>query len=178
MNIFLPYPNNVNRSVRSLDDVRLSKQILECQTIIDVDNGAKGYSNHPIVKHYVSSKRQIKFVRYFGYQCCKEFKYRFGKDHAYADRFPRIYYFLGTPQFLPLYLEGRKPNQYVTTDPKEVEFMFQAKLISKWLNDKRTPKWTKRPIPAFLREAEFPEITTEQMVNIMRIISAKELEQV
>lgn len=30
MNIFLPYEEDIERSVRSLDDKRLNKQILEC----------------------------------------------------------------------------------------------------------------------------------------------------
>lgn len=182
MNIFLPYPDNIDKSIRCLDDRRLMKQILECQTIVDVYNGAKPYSNHPIVKHYSDSIRQIKFVRYYGFKCCKEFEFRFGKKHAYSEKFPRVAYFLGTPQFVPLYLEGSKPNQLIEKDPRWVGDMFQEKLIQKWLNDKYTPTWTNRPIPKFFEECGnnpvfLQNINLDQMIQMTKIIKHKENEQ-
>lgn len=182
MNIFLPFVDNIDKSIRCLDDRRLMKQILECQTIVDVYNGAKPYSNHPIVKHYSSSPRQIKFVQYCGYRCCKEFEYRFGKKHAYAPRFPKVAYFLGTPQFVPIYIEGSKPYQLIEKDPRQVEDLFQEKLIHKWMNDKYIPKWTNRPIPKFLEETEhdptfLQNITVDEMIQIVKIIKRKENEQ-
>lgn len=182
MNIFLPYPTNIDKSIRCLDDVRLTKQILECQTMIDVASGAIGYSNHPIVKHYTKDQRQIRFVRYYGFKCCKEFEYRFGKKHAYAEKFPRVAYFFGTPQYEPLYLEGRKPKQLIETDPKEIEALFQQKLTNKWINDKFVPKWTKRDIPKFFadqvsEETFLEHISIYQAVQIARIIKRKEREK-
>ena len=182
MNVFLPFPDNIEKSIRCLDDLRLTKQILECQTIVNVYNGAKGYSNHPIVKHYVSSIRQIKFVQYYAYKCCKEFEYRFGKKHAYAERFPRVAYFFGTPQFMPLYVEGSKPYQLRCTDPDVVGNLFREKLIYKWITDKKIPRWTNRPIPKFFEECEnnpvfLQNINVEQMTQIRRIIEQKEKEQ-
>ena len=52
MNIFLPYENDIGASVRSLDDVRLNKQIEECKTILNAilehkKSGLKlGYFHH------------------------------------------------------------------------------------------------------------------------------------
>ena len=39
MNLFLPYEMNIRQSVMALDDRRLNKQILECQTLLDKDSG-------------------------------------------------------------------------------------------------------------------------------------------
>ena len=182
MNVFLPFVDNIEKSIRCLDDRRLSKQILECQTMVDVYNGAKGYSHHPIVKHYTSTTREFKFLRYYAHRCCKEYEYRFGKKHAYASRFPNVAYFFGTPQFVPIYIEGKKPYQLIETDPRRVEDLFQEKLILKWMHDKYIPKWTKRPIPKFLEETEhnptfLQNISVDEMIQIVRIIKQKENEE-
>ena len=34
MNVFLPYERNLKKSVQSLDDKRLNKQILECYQLL------------------------------------------------------------------------------------------------------------------------------------------------
>lgn len=173
MNIFLPYPDNIDKSIRSLDDRRLTKQILECQTIIDVANGQKGYSNHPIVKHYSSSVKQLKFVRYYAHRCCKEFEYRFGKKHAYAPRFPKVSYFFGLAEYVPLYLEGSKPNQLIITDQHMVGRMFREKLSMKWVLDKYEPKWTNRKKPEFYVEPN-EVLSTEELIKCIRYIYEKE----
>jgi hypothetical protein len=56
VNIFLPYENDIKKSVESLDDRRLNKQILECKQLLSlsideyscVDVSDRGYRNHPI----------------------------------------------------------------------------------------------------------------------------------
>ena len=49
MNIFLPYEYDIKKSVISLDDRRLIKQILEVHQLarIKIENRSGGYSNHP-----------------------------------------------------------------------------------------------------------------------------------
>lgn len=151
MNLFLPYVDDVERSIRCLDDVRLRKQIVECKVMMNVFNGAKGYSQHPIVKHYTQTKRQFKFVRYYAWLCCEEYKYRFNKEHAYTSLFPKTKYFGGVPGYTPVYLEGSPgDSKYIYTNNHEkVSELYQKKLIRKWHNDKKTPIWTKRSIPLF-----------------------------
>jgi hypothetical protein len=49
VNVFLPYCE-IAASVRCLDDLRLGKQLVECQQILNVLRGRrKGYANHPAV---------------------------------------------------------------------------------------------------------------------------------
>ena len=151
MNIFLPYSDDIERSIRVLDDVRLRKQIVECKVMMNVYNGSKGYAHHPIVKHYTKDKRQFKFVRYYAWLCCEEYKYRFDKEHAYSKLFPKTKYFGGLVGYTPVYLEGspNNDNYIYTNDHEKVSELFQKKLVKKWENDKRKPTWTKRSIPLF-----------------------------
>jgi hypothetical protein len=39
-------------TAKSLDNLRLNKQIIECYQILDALNGAKAWSNHPVVLQY------------------------------------------------------------------------------------------------------------------------------
>ena len=49
-------------------------------------------------------------------------------------------------------MEGSKgqPNYIRTTE--NVSALYQAKLITKWENDKKPPKWTNREMPSFYKE--------------------------
>jgi hypothetical protein len=39
-------------TAKALDNLRLNKQIIECYQILDALNGAKAWSNHPVVLQY------------------------------------------------------------------------------------------------------------------------------
>ena len=163
MNIFLPYEDNVVASVRALDDKRLIKQISECYQLLynaiaeRAGYEVKGYKNHPIYVHY---KDSIGFLIFYCGVCCYEYRWRFGKEHKY-------YYVLASglipknhpqrdellnPKFVPFYMEGSKgqPNYIRTTE--NVSELFQRKLIKKWQNDKRPPKWTNGEMPEFYKK--------------------------
>ena len=159
MNIFLPYENDIVKSVMSLDDLRLNKQILECYQLVrnadDEEKGkeVKGYKNHPIYVHY---KSQIDFLCIYGLLCCKEFLFRFKKQHKLEPFFG--YHRLSKQQpigYVAFYMEGSKgqPNYIRTTE--NVSELYQRKLCAKWDNDKakgRPPKWTDREVPSFYKE--------------------------
>lgn len=161
MNIFLPYENDIEKSVMSLDDKRLNKQILECKQLLSlaidekacVDISKRGYKNHPIYTHY---KYDLKFLSLYGYYCCLEYKFRFNKEHSihkYFDdkriEYNRLQLFT---TYLPYYMEGSKgkPNYIRTTS--NVGHLYRMKLIEKWVMDKRQPKWTNREVPSFYVE--------------------------
>ena len=158
MNIFLPYENDVVASVQSLDDLRLNKQILEVKQLmmksVDEFDGKKifGYKNHPIYLHY---KDNIGFLLLYGYVCCKEYEWRFGKVHRLYEYFEKGVMpttALDYPPYTPFYMEGSKgqPNYIRTTE--NVSELYQRKLINKWQNDKRPPKWTNRDVPEFYKK--------------------------
>ena len=158
MNIFLPYENDIVKSVQSLDDKRLNKQILECYQLlsnaIKEKNGGVvvGYKNHPIYVHY---KGSIKFLAYYGWECCYEYYLRFNKPHKLCLEFVKIGYHSPYYHYTPFYMEGSKnsPNCIRTTD--NVSELYQKKLIDKWDTDKakgRNPKWTNRGAPEFYKE--------------------------
>ena len=66
MNLFLPYERDLKKSVQSLDDVRLNKQIIECVQLLNAyvrkelkHEDRVGYSNHPVYLHFISSSYNL-----------------------------------------------------------------------------------------------------------------------
>ena len=158
MNIFLPYENSVEQSIASLDDRRLNKQILECKQLLSlaidevsgIDVSKRGYRNHPIYTHY---KDNLRFLSLYGYLCCREFQYRFDKNHSLHNHFYDLWvmynrYNMKT-SYTPFYMEGSKgkPNYIRTTE--NVSSLYQNKLVNKWINSKYNVKWTNRNVPKF-----------------------------
>ena len=97
MNIFLPYENDIRKSVESLDDLRLNKQILEIYQLLRLsidesksfDISERGYRNHPIYLHYKNNK---KFLIDYGFKCCKEYSHRFNKVHKLYSYFTNSFF--------------------------------------------------------------------------------------
>lgn len=163
MNIFLPYEDNVVASVQALDDLRLNKQILECYQLLcnvgkELDGiEVKGYAHHPIYLHY---KNHFGFLLFYCVVCLREYRWRFGKKHKLHDivcnfTLPKDYPNrdeLLSLTYTPFYMEGSKgqPNYIRTTE--NVSELFQRKLIKKWQNDKRPPKWTNCEMPEFYKK--------------------------
>lgn len=162
MNVFLPYINDIEKSVQSLDNSRLIKQIQEIKVLLD---GARAYEKgqvpnsyfrHPVAQHY---KDEPEFLACYGFQCCEEYWYRFNKYHQYYDFFEYLcenYYKINvqTVAYTPYYMEGSKntPECIRTTKEDAVGKLFQAKLINKWLNDKKVPHWSFRGLPKFFKD--------------------------
>ena len=173
MNVFLAYENNVSESVKVLDDVRLNKSIVETYQLLtlaikeqEVGHEVKaGHYHHPV---YLFYKNNPKFLTYYGYECCREYRYRFNKWHTLTDTFDRAMYYFGLfivdeegfieameiPDYTPYYMEGSlgQPNYIRTTE--NVSELFKTKLIKKWEADKekgRSPRWTKRQVPEFYK---------------------------
>lgn len=110
-----------------------------------------GYKNHPIYVHY---KGNIKFLAYYGCECCYEYYLRFNKPHKLCVEFVK---FEHTPyyHYTPFYMEGSKGNPNYMRTTENVSELYQKKLIDKWDTDKakgRPPKWTNRGIPSFYKE--------------------------
>jgi hypothetical protein len=47
-------------TAKALDNLRLNKQIVECYQILDALNGAKAWSNHPVVLQYRGYEEWLK----------------------------------------------------------------------------------------------------------------------
>ena len=162
MNVFLPYINDIEKSVQCLDNKRLIKQIQESKVLLD---GARAYEKgqvpnsyfkHPVAQHY---KDEPDFLACYGFQCCKEYWFRYNKYHQYYDFFEYLcedYYKtdIQSVAYTPYYMEGSKntPECIRTTDEDAVGKLFQAKLIKKWLNDKKQPMWGIRGCPEFFKD--------------------------
>lgn len=144
MNLFLPYVNDVKQSVRSLDNKRLLKQIIECKQILTTTTPC--IANHPVVKHY---REFPAFVSHYAALCCEEYFFRFNKHHACENEFKKK---LFTPKFVPLYASGsaKLKNCVRETDPKLVSTLFQMKLCNKFYTD-TNPNWGVRGMPDFYK---------------------------
>lgn len=171
MNIFLPYENNIPESVKALDDVRLNKQVIETYQLLDLalkeeiagQEVKAGHYHHPVYLFYKNNRR---FLCYYGYIACQEYKYRFNKTHNLFFIFQQLIMSKFTdmvdleewkviqPEFTSYYMEGSlgQPNYIRTIEG--VSGLFRAKLIKKWEADKakgRNPKWTNREMPEFYK---------------------------
>lgn len=160
MNVFLAYGNNIEKSVQILDDIRLNKSILETYQLLDLALKEKnagheikaGHYHHPV---YLFYKDNIDFLAAYGLKCCLEYEYRFNKKHSLADVFRNkiiIHELKYNGLFTPYYMEGSKDSPFCIRTTKDVYILFQQKLISKWQNDNRKPKWTNRDMPEFYKD--------------------------
>ena len=154
MNIFLPYEYDIQKSIVSLDDKRLRKQILEVYQLINIkiNGNVGGYSRHPIYKHYES---YLNFMIEYGLQACKEYQYRFNKKHSLHDKLVGIFFNHDTQRFvyyIPFYAEGSKKSPNCIRTTENVGLLYRNKLIGKWKSDKLKPTWTNRPVPEFYKE--------------------------
>lgn len=162
MNIFLPYERFYD-CASTLDDRRLTKQILECKQIImmiekkHADSTYKSpYLNHPVVQHYFNTPN---FIINYALALCHEFKYRFDHEHScilfFDHKLDPNYYLFDRASII--YTAGSKysPSCIRETRPNVVHKLFKEKLIRKWIEDKeqgRPAQWTRRPIPNFYRQ--------------------------
>lgn len=170
MNIFLPYENDLEASVKALDDARLNKQISECVTMLRAimhhkATGEKlGYFHHPVTQFYYDNPA---FIAYYALGCTIEYCERSNQSKTHKLH-PTIHldyceallekvklFTYKQPQFIPYYMEGSKgqPNYIRTTE--NVGELFRQKLIKKWNADKekgRPPKWTNREVPKFYQK--------------------------
>lgn len=158
MNVFLPFPRNIAKSIHTLDDRRLNKQILECKQIylvamqLKVDPNRKvGYAKHPVIQHY---QHYLSFLITYAYVCCIEYEGRFSRRHAFHDFFYNMYTKIPEKEryisyqekhYCPLYVAGSKPKQIYETEENRVGELFKEKLRNKWIMDQEkgySPKWT------------------------------------
>jgi hypothetical protein len=155
MNIFLPYEYDIKKSVQSLDDRRLIKQILEIYQLIQIrlkeldGQVVKSYSNHPIYLHY---KDYLDFMIEYGLESCKEYKHRFSKTHSFHNKFIDLFFNKDSQTFVfykPFYAEGSKKSKNCIRTSESVGVLYQSKLVNKWKKDKIKPRWTNRCIPEF-----------------------------
>lgn len=147
MNIFLSQSYNIRESVQDLDNVRLNKQAVA----IKEKNGEAvvGHKNHPVYAFYKSNPD---FLAFYGLACCTEYKYRTNKNHLveiYFSNYCNKGRIITQPPYEPYYMDGSKNTPECIRTKKYVSDLFQAKLIKKWLADKKPPNWGNRAIPSF-----------------------------
>jgi hypothetical protein len=153
MNIFVTSLDPVE-CAQALDDKRLVKMPLEsaqmlCTALINHGIDAPYRSTHK--KHpctvWTSENRSnflwhVSLLEAMG----KEFEFRYGKTHKSARISP---YFLLHSDALPVGELQPFPRCDLFKSHPEVVEAYRETLRYKWLNDKRTPKWTRRDPPSW-----------------------------
>lgn len=149
MNLFLPYEKDIIKSIESLDDARLNKQILECQTMLEFALGnTEAYGKHPVVKWYA---QYPDYIAMYGFLASIEYRLRFNRQHKLCKYFAEHAH-NGSPEVIPYYVEGSKTSPDCIRTTENVSELFQKKLIRKWKNGYYPPKWTNRDKPDFYKE--------------------------
>lgn len=154
MNLFFS-SDTIMDSVRDLDDRRLMKQILECQTLLRISLGEQsGYANHPVAVYY--AKHPL-FLANYGLYACIEYSNRFGKTHKLESDFANVWfnYLVDVSKVYeivpPIYVEGSKKDKNCIRTTENVQELFRNKLKNKWRYDKYPPKWTLVGAPKWLK---------------------------
>ncbi|HEX3037819.1 MAG TPA: pyrimidine dimer DNA glycosylase/endonuclease V [Oscillospiraceae bacterium] len=161
MQVFLPYTKNLEKSAQSLDDTRLSKQIVELCQILTAQynlrysqNAVVGYANHPVVQQY-NTDSGISFLLRYGAALCVEYQFRTGKMHQGSFTLAGLkaeYSTLGmsnTDEYSPAYIKGQRGKDQMIT-AENVSALYQKLLSQKWHNE--NPKWTGRQPPEFYQQ--------------------------
>lgn len=168
MQVFLTN-ENLAINAMELDDSRLSAQCKETiqllcgmenlDKFIKDDNVKIGHSNHPIFQNYYSMGNMMFLTEYLSY-LCKEYYYRFGKQH---QSYFTMQYFIQQYGFYSgqcedefgdicecklAYVKGQKDKDQIITTENVYE-LYRELLCEKWNNDKTEPKWTRRNIPSW-----------------------------
>ncbi len=162
MNIFVTNPDP-HLSAIALDDKRLIKMILESAQILSTAiwiNGHKGFYkpthlNHPVVKWASSSQGNYEWLMQHFIHLIAEYNYRFNRTHkcsTFALQIVLGQYYIpsrGGSSFCNCTTNKEKgiSFKHITDTPEA----YKNYLNARWETDKRTPKWTKRGKPEWVR---------------------------
>ena len=153
MNIFVVNPNNHEENALVHDDKRLVKMILETAqllaTAINFKGGKATYKsthiNHPCSIWTRENNSNYMWLLNHFVALNKEYTYRYGKIHKcwnyYGEYLDNKYLFTNSETI------STHPNCTKFKEEPDVYEAYKKVLVDKWLNDKHSPKWTKRTPP-------------------------------
>lgn len=157
MNLFVPSPI-IETSVEALDDKRVVKMVLETAQVLstairvhDSETTMPVYKmthkNHPVSIWVRTTSDNYKFTLDYFIKICNEYTYRFGKIHKSESLLPyfvEFYKVLATSSTPVVQTPFANCTEFKTD---EVHTAYKKTLTNKWINDKITPRWTRRDKP-------------------------------
>lgn len=158
MNIFATYDCPVE-SAQVLDDKRVVKMILESAQLLWNVASLAGrpaayrptHVNHPCAVWVRQTRQNYDWLLEHFYALSTEYRRRYKKQHA-CVKFNDI--FLDNRELVPD-LELLPFMNCTPFKDMPVHHAYQAALLDKWLNDKRTPTWYSMPLSESQRESLF-----------------------
>ena len=142
--IYLPYKDNLSKSVETLSDQMLEKQIEDIYEIL------QGADDDTISSHY---KQYTDFLNELGYLCSKEYRFRFNYDSKFEFKHYQIY------DVEPLYVDNSK------TSKEDIDTLYKHLMCKVWwkqADPKIAPTWTNRRQPYFYKMYRIYSTTTEK----------------
>lgn len=169
MNIFLTSTDPI-LAAQALDDKRLVKMVLETAQIICTATGIGPYrpthQHHPVVKWAGEHPSHTWWtIRHF-WALSREYAYRYGRTHLSATKckqplldFVRKVrpYSYGTPT----HWQNSAAHSTLDLSFKHISpttLAYKHYLCARWATDTRTPAWTKRNPPSWLKITETPNV--------------------
>lgn len=141
MQVFVPYPSPIDVA-KCLDNLRLRKQIIECDQILKAITGeSKAWKNHPVVKMYLDyaawlwyyretldayTQGCLSLARQYSYQCDAYFRPPFLTESVCDQHKRRL--FTKAPELYP---------QFAKYGKSEENWYFVDGEIVKYINGKR-----------------------------------------
>lgn len=156
MNIILPYEDDIEKSVESLDDKSLRDQIKDCVAIYEAIQSGKT-KNNIVAKHY---SEYLYFVAAYGLAACNEYFLRFNKFHIddsfYMGLVLRYAKAFEERKYEPAFFDHSKR----TIVKENVSGLYKDQLVKKWekmIEKGNPPKWTRQKKPEFFRSEAEPK---------------------
>lgn len=152
MNIFI-VSSDTDLCAQALDDLRLNKMIIETAQLLSTAMRERGYIgndiyksthvNHPCSVWTRESSENYRWLLLYMSDLVEERQIRTGKNHKSYEIFNTL---CGGTKLMPQGPLTPFANCSMFKNTNVLE-AYKLTLITKWNNDKRPPKWTKRDKP-------------------------------
>lgn len=146
MNIFVT-DQNPEISAKNLDDKRVVKMILESTQLLMTALNSQGietpykktHINHPCSIWCRTTRENFKWLIDHCDALCEEYTNRFNKIHKCQQY---LTFFVQNIDKIPEGNLTNHPNCTIFKEEKDTYLAYKKALITKWSNDKITPRWT------------------------------------
>lgn len=168
MNIFIPYPD-IMESVEALDDKRVVKMTLETAQLVSTAIAQtvplneihhvfykSTHKNHPCAIWSRANRSNFMWLVDYGIKISNEYTYRYQKTHKSSAIFNRAIIgdyarFFPEGNLTPFANAAANSSLGLDfTNNPDTHEAYRLYLKIRWMNDKKTPKWSGRDTPDFI----------------------------
>lgn len=167
MNLFV-LDEDPKLAAAGLDDKRLGSALMEACTMLSValrDHGEAGpgqlcrptHANHPVTLWVGQNQSTFAWTLRYAHAVAREYRRRYHKDHAAAERLPYIAGFvscLPAGPMLPFQNSARHGGFGLDFTHLPVPESYREYLQERWKTDKRPPAYTNREWPKWAQRSD------------------------